>query len=75
MAYLNVPSLNPSFYSLRQSSLASMKMYVVLFITRASIVFLTPEKVLHPLFGVRNIIRIYNPVPSLSPHVMVGESF
>lgn len=32
--------------------------------------FLTLEKVLPPFFGVRNIISIYKPVPTISPNVM-----
>lgn len=72
MSYLNLSSLNPSFYGLKQSSLVSMMMYDALFITRAPIVFLTPEKVPHPFFGVGNTISIYNPVPTISP-CMMGE--
>lgn len=52
-------------------------MYNAIFIPGASIVFLTLEKVLHPLSlfsGARNIISPCNLVLTLSPSVIEGKS-
>lgn len=70
MSYLNLSSLTPPFYVLRQSTCMSMETCEAFFISSASIVFLALEKMLHPFFGVRNIISISKPVPTISPHVM-----